>query len=45
MEGNIGIWNMLIERPEIFESLFVGKFNPLLPRHIQTLQTLEILKE
>ncbi len=45
MEGNIGIWHLLSEKPHIFESLFVGKFNPLLSRHVRTLQTLEILKE
>ena len=45
MEGNIGIWNLLSEKPQVFESLFLGKYNPLLPRHVQTLQTLEILKE
>lgn len=45
MEGNIGIWHLLSEKPQIFESLFIGKFNPLLSRHVRTLQTLEILKE
>jgi hypothetical protein len=43
LEGNIGIWQLLIERPSIFEHLFVGKFNPLNARHIKTLQTLEIM--
>jgi len=45
MEGNIGIWNLLSEKPQVFESLFIGKFNPLSSRHVRTLQTLEILKE
>lgn len=45
MEGNIGIWNLLSERPHVFESLFVGKYNPLLSRHVNTLQTLGILGE
>lgn len=45
MEGNIGLWNLLSERPQVFESLFIGKYNPLLKRHVQTLQTLEILKD
>ncbi|MCA9357107.1 DUF1704 domain-containing protein [Candidatus Nomurabacteria bacterium] len=45
MEGNIGIWNLLSEKPQVFESLFVGKYNPLLSRHVQTLQTLEILEQ
>ncbi len=22
-EGNVGIWNLLIERPEVFDSLFI----------------------
>lgn len=45
MEGNIGIWHLLSDRPQVFPSLFVGKFNPLLPRHVRSLQTLEILTE
>jgi len=45
LEGNIGIWNLLTEKPQVFESLFLGKFNPLIPRHVRSLQTLEILKE
>jgi len=45
LEGNIGIWNLLIDKPHVFESLFLGKFNPLLPRHVQTLQTLGIMAE
>lgn len=43
MEGNIEIWNLLSEKPHVFESLFVGKFNPMLSRHVRTLQTLDIL--
>jgi len=45
MEGNIGIWHLISDKPDIFESLFLGKFNPLLPRHVKSLQTLGILKE
>ncbi|MCA9355263.1 DUF1704 domain-containing protein [Candidatus Kaiserbacteria bacterium] len=45
MKGNIGIWNLLSERPKVFESLFIGKYNPLLSRHVKTLQTLDILEE
>jgi hypothetical protein len=44
MEGNIGIWHLISDKPHIFESLFLGKFNPLLSRHVKSLQTLEILK-
>lgn len=45
LEGNIGIWNFLIEKPCAFEHLFVGKFNPLNQRHVKTLQTLEIVPQ
>lgn len=45
MEGNIGIWHLISDKPTVFESLFVGKYNPLLERHVRSLQTLEILKE
>lgn len=45
LEGNIGIWHLISDKPDIFESLFFGKFNPLIPRHIKSLQTLGILKE
>jgi hypothetical protein len=45
MEGNINIWHLISDRPHIFESLFIGKFNPLLSRHVKSLQTLGILKE
>lgn len=45
LEGNIGIWNLLSDKPEVFESLFLGKFNPLLTRHVKSLQTLGIIKE
>jgi len=42
-EGNIEMWHLISDRPAIFESLFIGKYNPLIPRHIKSLQTLEIL--
>ncbi len=45
LEGNIDIWNLLTEKPQVFESLFLGKFNPMITRHVKSLQTLEILKE
>jgi hypothetical protein len=45
LEGNIGIWHLISDKPHIFESLFLGKFNPLLSRHVKSLQTLGILKE
>lgn len=45
MEGNIGIWHLISEKPERFEQMFLGKFNPLLSRHVKSLQTLEILEQ
>lgn len=45
MEGNIGIWHLISDKPTVFESLFIGKYNPLIARHVRSLQTLEILKE
>lgn len=45
LEGNIGIWHLISDKPDVFESLFLGKFNPLLSRHVKSLQTLGILKE
>lgn len=45
LEGNIGIWHLISDKPNIFESLFLGKFNPMMSRHVKSLQTLGILKE
>lgn len=45
LEGNIGIWNLLTKKPHVFPWLFVGKYNPLIKRHVNTLQTLEIMLE
>ena len=45
LEGNIGVWNLMSEKPHIFESLFLGKFNPLLTRHVKSLEMLGIIKE
>jgi hypothetical protein len=45
MEGNIGVWHLISDKPHVFESLFLGKFNPLISRHVKSLQTLDILKE
>lgn len=44
-EGNVGIWKLLIERPHVFEQLFIGKFDPLAPTHIDALRDLEIITE
>lgn len=43
LEGNIEMWHLIADKPDIFESLFVGKYNPLLARHVKSLQTLEVL--
>ena len=45
MEGNIDLWHLISENPSRFESLFLGKFNPINKRHVRSLQTLGILKE
>ncbi len=45
MEGNIEIWHLLSEKPHIYPKLFLGKYNPLLPRHIKALKALEILTD
>jgi hypothetical protein len=45
LENNIELWNLLIDKPHVFDQLFCGKFNPLLTHHITALQTLDILKE
>jgi hypothetical protein len=44
-EGNVEMWNYLINHPERFPHLFVGKFDPLNERHVTSLQTLEILPQ
>jgi hypothetical protein len=45
MEGNIGMWHLMSLHPDRYTSFFVGKYNPLLSRHVKALQTLEILTE
>jgi hypothetical protein len=45
LENNIELWNLLIDKPQRFDQLFCGKFNPLLTHHITALQTLDIIKE
>jgi len=45
LEGNISMWHLLTEKPHVFPKLFVGKYNPLLSRHIKSLQTLGIIKD
>lgn len=44
-EGNVGVWKLLIDRPQVFEQLFIGKFDPLSKSHISALQSLEIISE
>jgi len=45
LEGNIGIWHFLSDKPHTFTDFFVGKYNPLLPRHVKALQTLGIITQ
>jgi len=45
LEGNIGIWHFLSDKPHTFPDFFVGKYNPLLPRHVKALQTLGIITQ
>lgn len=45
LDGNIGIWKLLIERPELFELFFIGKYDPLLKSHIDALRGLDILPQ
>ena len=42
-EGNVGIWELLIDRPHVFEQLFIGKFDPLSTTHVEALKELEII--
>jgi len=43
LEGNIGIWHAIADKPHIFRSLFIGKYDPLNESHVNALQALEIL--
>jgi len=44
-EGNIAIWQLLFDKPHAFGDFFVGKYNPLLKRHVTALRTLGIINE
>jgi hypothetical protein len=44
-EGNVEMWQYLIDHPERYPHLFMGKFDPLNKRHVTSLQTLEILPQ
>lgn len=44
-EGNIKMWDLIIEKPHVFEELFVGKFNPLMKAEVDALQALGILSQ
>lgn len=44
-EGNVGIWELLIERPHVFEQLFIGKFDPLAAEHVEALRDLDIITD
>lgn len=44
-EGNLKMWEYLINHPDRYPHLFVGKFDPLNKRHVTSLQTLGILPQ
>ena len=41
-KGNIGVWNVVKERPEEMQRFSVGKYDPANPRHIWVLEQLGI---
>lgn len=43
LEGNIGIHNLLKKTPHVYDSLFIGKFDPLNSSHVSALTGLGIL--
>lgn len=45
MEGNIKMWELLTEKPHVFDQLFIGKYNPLLPAHVEALTALDIITD
>lgn len=45
LEGNIGVWQLMVDKPQVFDSLFIGKFDPLNKKHVTALQSLGILSE
>ena len=45
LEGNVGIWNLLVKNPHLYSSLFIGKYDPLNEAQVTTLQALEILPQ
>lgn len=45
LEGNIKMWELVTERPDVFPHLFAGKFSPFNDRHVKSLQTLGLLQE
>lgn len=44
LEGNIETWNLLIDKPDVFELLFVGKYDHLNPAHVTALSALGIIE-
>lgn len=44
-EGNVGLWEFLINHPDRHPYLGIGKFDPLNKRHVTSLQTLNILPQ
>ena len=45
LEGNVSIWHLLSDKPHAFPDFFVGKYNPLLKRHVRALRNLGIIQE
>ncbi len=42
-KGNLGIWQLLIEKPEAAQTFMIGKFNPMNPDDIRDLTELGLL--
>lgn len=42
-EGNLGIWQLLIEQPEQAQTFMIGKFNPMNPDDVRDLTELGLL--
>lgn len=44
-EGNLAMWDFVVQHSHRYDSLFIGKFDPLNKRHVTSLQTLNLLPE
>lgn len=43
LEGNIGMWQLLTDQPEMLQYLTLGKYDMLNPEHVSALMTLGII--